>query len=84
MATSYSAITSIPKGSVFGNMRVNMGRLTINATGGSSYCGLKVVCFAALMPSVVTSGYMYALTSGAVVVASATSADSFFVMAIGQ
>ena len=83
MATSYSALTAIPKGTVFGDRRINIGTVTINATGGSSNCDLKVVHFAMTSPQIITSGYGCIVTSGAVVFASATSADKFNVMAVG-
>jgi hypothetical protein len=84
MATTFSAITAVPKGSVFGDMRVQFGQVTINATGGSSQCGLKVVSFAMVTPQAITSGYAHIVTSGAVVIMSGTSADIFNVMAIGK
>jgi hypothetical protein len=84
MAMTYSAITSINKGSVFGNMRVNMGTLTLDATGGSSTCGLKVVRYAMVTPQTTTSSYAHDIVSSTVVIYSGTTADKFNVMAFGD
>jgi hypothetical protein len=86
MATTFTALTAIPKGVVFGNKRVTFGTVTINGTSGSSPCGMKFVEFAIVTPQTITSGYHHNVnvTSGAVNIFSATSADKFNVVAFGR
>jgi hypothetical protein len=86
MATTYTALTAIPKGVVFGNKRVTFGTVTVNDTSGSSLCGLNKVEFAVVTPQTITSGYHHNLntTSMCVNIFSATSADKFNVVAFGR
>lgn len=74
----------MPKGSVFGNLRVNMGVLILDATGGSSTCGMKVVHYAMVTPQTITSAYAYDIVSSTVVIYSGTTADRFNVVAFGD
>jgi len=84
MAATYSMITNIKQGSVFGNMKCNMGRLTLDATGGTSTCGMKVVEYCLVTPATTTSSYAQDTVSGVVKVYSATASDIFNVMAFGR
>jgi hypothetical protein len=84
MAAVYSMITNIKQGSVFGELKCNMGIITLDATGGTSTCGMGVVMYALVTPATTTSGFAHDVVSSVVKIYSGTTSDKFNVMAFGR
>lgn len=76
---------------VFGNMQVQMGTVTADATAGSVQTSLGRIRHITVTPKSVTTGYKVAVnagatgtsTAGALAITGCTSGDEFFVTVYG-
>jgi Ethanolamine utilization protein EutJ (predicted chaperonin) len=85
MATTFSALTAVPKGTVFGDKRVSVGQIVLSGVADTTKCGLSFVQFAVVTPATTTSSYHYNITStGSVNIFSGTTGDIYNVIAYGK
>jgi len=85
MATTFSAVTAIPRPSVWGNMRVDFGTITLSGTADTTAANLKYVYGACLTAnSAATAGWRYSVACGVISIVSGNNGDVYNCLVFGK
>jgi hypothetical protein len=85
MASTYSAVTSVPRMIVMGNQRVTAGTFTLSGSADTIPVPLKFCNFAMVTPQTAAVGSLsYVVTSGTITVNSSVSNSKYNVVAWGK
>jgi hypothetical protein len=84
MATTFSAITGIPRPSVWGNHRMDFGTINLSGTADTTKCNLNYVFGAMLSNQSVTSGFRYSVACGVISIISGTTGDAYNCLVWGK